>query len=446
MNILLVMRLVLNLHLIKLTYMKSLVTLFLLLASVFASDAQLAVYRVIVLNEGHYDYVNNVQTVPVSIGTYNPATKLYQQFDAIDSARFATCVLVDDASIYAAADSLIIRYDKNTYQEMARVVYRGVRKLALWNNQLLATRGEYLMTFSSYFDVFDKSSLSHIYSLPVTGGPQYSTEGVVVKDNMAYVGVGNGFEWGNEKGLIGVVDLTAQTYTLEIDLGPMGTNPEYMGLKGNELFTLNNRDYSNSSISSVDLGTGTPTTYDLSITSGCGTSLLAASDMYYQPSADMSLRHFSTTSYSTVGTLPINQSLYGMAYDEINNLIYAGVTDYTTSGKVFIYDMTGAAIDSFDVSVSPGNIAFDTRDPASVSEINALMNVSVYPNPVADNLFVSSTLSSDLRYSVTDVAGKVVAFGKIISNILNVAALNAGSYFIRIDNGSESVNKRFIKF
>jgi hypothetical protein len=424
--------------------MKSIFTFFLLAA--LSANAQLAVYRVVVLNEGHYDYANSIQTVPVSIGTYNPTTKVYQQFDAIDSARFATCVLVHGSSIYAAADSLIIRYDKDTYQEMARTVYRGVRKLAIWNNQLVATRGEYLMTFNSYFDVFDKNSLSHIYSLPVTGGPQYSTEGVVVKDDKAYIGVGNGFEWGNEKGLVGVIDLTNQAYLNEIDLGPTGTNPEYMGIKNNELFTLNNRDYSNASISSVDLSSGIPTTYDLSITSGCGTSLLAASDMYYQPSTDVSLRQFSTASYSTIGSLPINQSLYGMAYDEINNLIYAGVTDYTTTGKVFIYDMSGAALDSFDVSVSPGNIAFDNRDPASVHEVSGAFNISVYPNPATDKLFISSSINSETQYSITDITGKKVVSGiQVASSVIDISSFNPGSYFIRIENGTQSISKLFIK-
>src|SRR5690242_10274705 len=137
--------------------MKIRITLFfaIFVLALFNANAQTEVYRVIVLNEGHYDYTNQIQTVPVTIGSYNPGSRIYQTFDTIYNARFATCVIIDGNSIYAAVDSFIIQYDKTTYQEINRTVLRGVRKLAVWNNQLLASRGEYLMTFSSYFEVYE---------------------------------------------------------------------------------------------------------------------------------------------------------------------------------------------------------------------------------------------------------------------------------------------------
>jgi hypothetical protein len=409
----------------------------------FTASAQLSVYRVIILNEGHYDYTNSIQMVPVSIGWYNPVTKIYQTFDVIDSARFATCVLVDDQSIYAAADSFIIRYDKNTYQEITRTVLRGVRKLALWNNQLLASRGEYAMTFSSYFEVYDKSTLSYLYSFPVSSGPQYASEGIVVKDDKAYIAINNGFEWGNEQGLVGVADLNAQSYLSEIDLGPIGKNPEYIALKGNEIFTLNNRDYTNASISAID-SSGALTTYDLGITSGCGTSLLAAGDVYYQQYSDVVLGKFSTVTYNVTGSVPINRNLYGMAFDEINNVIYAGVTDFTTTGKIFIYTLAGSELDSFDVSVAPGNIDFDIRSSASVSELNRL-NISVYPNPVSDILHLTSH-GTELKFIISDVAGKIIQSGRIEgSKQLDVRSLSAGTYVIRVESETGTINNLFIK-
>jgi hypothetical protein len=322
-----------------------------------------------------------------------------------------------------------------------------VRKLALWNNQLLATRGEYLMTFGTYFEVFDKNSLAPVYSLPVSAGPQYACEGIVVKDDKAYIAINNGFDFGNEKGLVGIADLNAQAYISEIDLGPMGKNPEYISLKDNQVFTLNNRDYTNSSVSAVDISSGTPTTYDLAITSGCGTSLLAATDIYYQPSTDITLSKFSTQTLNNSGTVPVNQSLYGMAYDSINSLIYAGITDYISTGKVIIYSLTGSAVDSFDVSVSPGNIAFDVRDPSSVKEINKALSVTIYPNPVTEDLVIYSNNFGNFQYTISDVAGKTVRSGILSSekNILNIKNLNAGSYFIGIEDGSQSESKLFIK-
>jgi hypothetical protein len=428
---------------LKITFL----SLVLFLTSFIFCYGQMAVYRVIVLNEGHYDYSSSTQLVPVSIGWYNPVTKVYQPFDVIDSARFATCVIVDDNSIFAAADSFIIRYNKYTYQEVSRTVLRGVRKLTLWNNQLLASRGEYLMAFPSYFEVYDKNSLSYLYSYPVSAGPQYSSEGIVIKDNKAYIAINNGFEWGNEKGFVGIADLTAQTYVSEIDLGPIGKNPEYIALKGNEIFTLNNRDYTNASISAIDLSSGTPTTYDLNITSGCGTSLLASNAVFYQQYDSLFLRQFSTVTYNDIGTVSINRNLYGMAYDTLNNLIYAGVTDFTTTGKVFIYTLAGAELDSFNVSVSPGNIAFDVRDISSVKELNNQLTVSLYPNPVSDRITIYASLQGTLHYSIYEVTGKVIRNGVLSAskNSVDVQTLSPGTYFLRITDKDHSVNNLFIK-
>src|SRR6185436_3725776 len=137
-------------------------------------NAQSYVNRVIILNEGHYDYVNMVQTVPVTVGAYNPVTHQYAAFDTILNARFASHVLVDGSSIYVAADSFLIRYDADTYQRLATATVTGIRKLAVWNNQLLVSRGEYMVTFNSYFRAYDKSTLAFSYELTTASGPQFA--------------------------------------------------------------------------------------------------------------------------------------------------------------------------------------------------------------------------------------------------------------------------------
>src|SRR4026209_1473025 len=111
--------------------MKSKIAFLIILLFSCAASAQNYINKVIVLNEGHYNYTTQVQTVPVTIGAYDPATHIYQQFDVINNARFATNVITDANSIYAAADSFIVRYDINTYQLLAITTMRGVRKLAV---------------------------------------------------------------------------------------------------------------------------------------------------------------------------------------------------------------------------------------------------------------------------------------------------------------------------
>ena len=67
----------------------TIVALALLTASLSLQAQGNYVHRIIVVNEGHYDYVNNVQTVPVTVGAYNPSTHSYAAFDTIFNARFA---------------------------------------------------------------------------------------------------------------------------------------------------------------------------------------------------------------------------------------------------------------------------------------------------------------------------------------------------------------------
>jgi hypothetical protein len=419
--------------------------------------AQNYVHRVIILNEGHYDYVNSVQTVPVTLGVYNPVTGVYSQVAVITNARFATNVITDGNSIYAAADSFLIRYDINTYQVLATAILPGVRKLAIWNNQLLVSRGEYLVTFNSYVSVYDKNTLQPIYNLPASAnaGPQYATEGIVVANDKAYIAINNGFEWGNEKGLIGILDLQTHNYLSEIDLGPTGKNPEYIALLNNQLFTVNNRDFSAASISNVDLTSSNVTTVDLGITNGCGGSVLAMSDIFYQPSGAFDVRTFNTSSMTNSGTLAINKNLYGMAHDEINNLIYAGETNFTTWGKIFIYQPNGTVTDSFNVGVAPGNIAFDVRDASSVNENEFENNFSVYPNPTGNELRITSrVLGIDVRFLNIDLYNMIGE--KVFSQpqspkfkpqtTIDISSLNPGVYMLSLKADGKTFSKKIVKY
>src|ERR1035438_9520959 len=105
--------------------------LVLIIATTQFSNAQYTLKQVIVLNQGTYS-----QTVPVTIGSYNPVTKVYQTFDSIPQARFSSYVIIDNGFIYAAVDSFLIKYDLNTKQRLYMKTVQGIREIAVWNNQL----------------------------------------------------------------------------------------------------------------------------------------------------------------------------------------------------------------------------------------------------------------------------------------------------------------------
>ena len=339
--------------------------------------AQDYVHQVLVLNEGYFDYTLNQSIEPVTIGSYNPVSQQYIIIDTIQGARFASDLIIDDSYFYVAADNMLHKYDKNTYNLLASQQIDGIRNLAIWNDKIIVTRGDYDNTtflpifFNAYFQVFNKSDLSFYLELDTTIGPKWATQNLIINGDNAYVAINNAYEWGNEKGIIGVVNLNTFSYLNEIDLGSSGKNPDNMVLDGDYIYTINNKDWSNSSISQVSLLTYSSATINLaSVSAGCGTSCLRDGKINYQISGDTLLYEWDIlTLPSTGSSLGLNQNFYDLSYDEINNLLYASTTDYSTYGHINIYNQNNSLTHSFQCGISPGTIAFDIRNTTGIHDI-----------------------------------------------------------------------------
>ena len=330
--------------------------------------AQNVVNQVLILNEGRFDYATGEIETPVTIGSYDPLTSIYSVVDTIEGARFASDMLIDGDYFYVAADTQLLKYDLNTYELLASQSVTGVRNILIVNDNLFVSRGEYGVSFDSYFQIYSKSDLTFISELDTTEGPKWTTQNMVHTDNKLYVAINNGFEWGNEKSLIGVLDLSTLSYLEEIDLGSDATNPDNMMITDDYIFTVNNKNWSGASFSKVDLSTHSSTTINVSdVSTGCGTSCLRGDKINFQISMDSVLLEWDpATLLSSGNPLGINQNFYELAYDEVNNYLYASETDYSTYGKVHIYDADNNLVSEFDCGVSPGTIVFDVRNTTSI--------------------------------------------------------------------------------
>ena len=330
--------------------------------------AQNVVNQVLLLNEGRFDYATGEIETPVTIGSYDPFTSIYSVVDTIEGARFASDMLIDGDYFYVAADTQLLKYDLNTYELLASQSVTGVRNILIVNDNLFVSRGEYGVSFDSYFQIYSKSDLTFISELDTTEGPKWTTQNMVHTDNKLYVAINNGFEWGNEKSLIGVLDLSTLSYLEEIDLGSDATNPDNMMITDDYIFTVNNKNWSGASFSKVDLSTHSSTTINVSdVSTGCGTSCLRGDKINFQISMDSVLLEWDpATLLSSGNPLGINQNFYELAYDEVNNYLYASETDYSTYGKVHIYDADNNLVSEFDCGVSPGTIVFDVRNTTSI--------------------------------------------------------------------------------
>lgn len=83
----------------------------------------------------------------------------------------------------------------------------------------------------------------------------------------------------------------------------------------------------------------------------------------------------------------------------------------------------------------------------SVDELNLNSQLSIYPNPFNEEIVIQYEGNDTLDLNLFDALGKQIELNFAIDSqkVLNTLALPKGVYFLRIDNGSESVTKKLIK-
>ena len=430
---------------------RSLLSVFAFIAFLGAS-AQSYVHQVFVLNEGYYDMNTSTQVVPVSLGSYDPVSSTYQTVANITGPRFASDVEVRDGAVFVAADDQLLKYDANTYALLDQVTVPGIRQLALWNNKVLLTRGE-LGGLPHYFEVRDAATLALNYAVTPADGLLYSAEDVEVVGDRAYLAVGNAFDWNNLVGKVVAIDLPLGTYESEVDLGPNGLNPENIMVNGTDLFVLNNKDFTGSSISRVSVGNASLTyTNNVALNSGCGASVLADDHIYYMEYAVDRLARYSVNTDAVADTLTASVSPYGLIADPVNGVLYGTTTDFFSSGELHTMALDGTVLSTVAVGVSPGRLALDVRSITGIADKDAPV-LGLFPNPAVDQLQVALTTNKvsneNITLTIIDLNGQVI-YQRIISadqvrTTVDVANLPAGTYFLRSNDGKQVITKRFIK-
>lgn len=409
--------------------MKQLFTSVLLLISAFAFS-QNYLHKVLVLNEGYFDYQTNQIIDPVTIGSYDPSTQIYSVVSTLNGMRFGSDLIIDGNFYYVAADSKIYKMDLNTHQEIASVSCVGVRNLGIYQNKLVATRGEYLTTYDSYLHIYDATTLSLIQAIDTISGPKWASQNIIIDGSIAYIAINNGYEWGNEKGLIGKLNLDNLSYGNEVDLGPDGKNPDNLMKSGDFLYTVNNKDWSNASVSKVALNGSSNVTVNLqSVATGCGTSALRDDKLVYQISMETTLNEFDINLMNLSGPISGHSiNYYELAQEPVSGQLYTSETDFFSFGKIHIFDDNNTELSNFNVGISPGTIVFDVRPSVGLTEQEN--SLSIYPNPTNENLYLSGFSSEKTR--ILDLSGKEVI--STIEKTVNVSNLKNGAYLLE-NNG-----------
>ncbi len=397
--------------------------------------AQNYLHQVLILNEGYYDYTNAVQVTPVTVGTYNPITQVYSQVSTINNMRFASDLIIEGSVYYVAADSKVLKYDVNNHNLLAEVTCPGVRNLAYHQGKLIATRGEYMTTYDSYLHVYDANSLQLIQAIDTVVGPKWAAQNVLVLGDKAYIAVNNGYEWGNEKGLVGELNLLTLNYGNEMDLGLDGKNPDNLMVYNEKLYTVNNKDWSSSSVSEISLATGMVNTVNLANAgTGCGTSALRDDKIIYQLSMETTLNEFDMGLMNSVGPVNGHQiNYYELAQEPLGGNFYCSETDFFSFGTVHIFDALNTEITQFAVSTSPGTIAFDVRPMVSLNEMT--QKPEIYPNPANEILNVLQVG----KKQIFDMNGMLVLESN--EEKMNIHGLKPGIYVLECNGERNKIVK-----
>ncbi|MFB6341033.1 CotH kinase family protein [Saccharicrinis sp. FJH62] len=85
--------------------------------------------------------------------------------------------------------------------------------------------------------------------------------------------------------------------------------------------------------------------------------------------------------------------------------------------------------------------------PSGLAPHTPRLNLSVYPNPVSRQLFISSdqAFASDLSFSIMDVSGKEVKAGHLVGESIDMSQLGSGIYFVKLFTENRSEVFRIVK-
>ncbi len=116
------------------------------------------------------------------------------------------------------------------------------------------------------------------------------------------------------------------------------------------------------------------------------------------------------------------------------------------NGELIFYvgeNTNGEAYFSFDLL--PGFTFNFENSPVLATNDIASQNVVIFPNPVAETLFIKTTGTPIQAVQVYDAFGKVVVDKVKFENDIDVATLQTGIYFIDIESSKGHTIKKFIK-
>ena len=123
--------------------------------------------------------------------------------------------------------------------------------------------------------------------------------------------------------------------------------------------------------------------------------------------------------------------------------------DYTEPYYTSTYGVTGYAdlvSLAINAAVTFGYVAGTVEEPIAIKHVTADNQLSVYPNPAKDMLYISS-LADNSSISIADITGKQVATYRAnsVQNGVSIGSLSTGLYIITVKDAAGIHTAKFVK-
>ena len=106
-------------------------------------------------------------------------------------------------------------------------------------------------------------------------------------------------------------------------------------------------------------------------------------------------------------------------------------------------------IDSIRQKFNTGIIGCGCSGLTGINNLSNESLFSIYPNPSSNNITINfSSASNNINVKIYDVTGRLIKnIGNVKSgeNIINISTLEAGLYMLNLQDGNNSITKRFVK-
>ena len=316
---------------------------------------------------------------PPSLGRVDLTSFAYQEVLSFEDAGFATDLEIQDDAAVVVLENRVVKVDLMSGQIVADTELLGAQEAALLEDgTVVVTRGGLddawqPLNLTSHLVWLDGDDLGLEGELLPTEGPTLPSQEIMVVDGKVYIAVNNGWAFGQEAGRLGCWDVEQDTYS-EWDLGEGAENPVALHVLGGDLFTVNNGDWSSTSVTRASLGdlSSTTTVALDGISVGCNASAFVDTKLALQISGENGLRLLDGPSMVWEEGAVLNADAPS-AYSLITHPTYgwtcAGVTDYVTFGEIQIRTEEGALVATVPVGVSPGSLAWRSSEVSNLGEV-----------------------------------------------------------------------------